>query len=531
MNVCNIAPKVSSIKGLKSNSASPTDTWILSLNEDLTTPMKTKIRNLFMKLYISPRSLYAYKHIKGIDDRILNLTALNYEIQVYYLVRNLVLGKVSPCFVIILTNGDNCSFKNIMDILSIQSIPEKNFVRNISYTISGENNRPSINDNKYKFVDNATEAIIKSSAYNIIVTEPISADNLFDWMDSRKYNQKDLWKILFQVSVATYSLFLANINHNDLHAGNVFIVDLGKEEMYYYRVNGTDYTLKTRYLAKLYDFDRAYFKGVKNDLLEGWSCDEYSQCNNLVENRDFIKLMCYVYNDLSVLKDKILALIAPNIKSREILDNTYNVKRCFLQTEDRGKLISLPTRVYKEFYTMTEIINTLFSYINETFSPMEIKSQLKVENIYCCMPEFFNSNGILNETKNRNEIKTIVEAVLAPPRRKEKSPSPRRKVKSPSPMSIESAYIKSSKSAMDVETPYKMPIRRKSPSPVKRIRYISPRRKSPVKERSKRRKSLSRSRYRRKSPSPVKRVSIKPRRQRIRTPKSKPISEKGCSIM
>ena len=58
MNLCNnIYKGIKNISGLKSNSASPTDTWILNFNPDVTYD-NIHIKTCFLKIFIDQKDLF-----------------------------------------------------------------------------------------------------------------------------------------------------------------------------------------------------------------------------------------------------------------------------------------------------------------------------------------------------------------------------------------------------------------------------------------------------------------------------------------
>ena len=458
MNICRDLSKiVTNIKGLKSDSASPTDTWVLDIKETQINYTNTKVNTAFAKIFVSPDSLRRY--IKDTRERYLEqllipLDALNYEIKVYEEIRDqLIVPKVSPCFVLMYGQGKNCSYDDMIRLLNANSppIPREHFNRNILYTLENKSGRPSINSSAGAIYNNNVTRL----DYNIIVSESLGGTKKFyEWFDKQN-DTKDLWKVIFQVAIACYAMYCTRIAHNDLHSGNIFIADLGKEEMFIYRINGVDFVIKSRYFPKLYDFDRAYKIGNINYINEGQFCQTYSQCNQLVEQRDFVKIMCYVVNDLGGrVKTKIINAIAPTIDAQRILDATYNIqergrKGCFLQTVERGKLVQLPDKEYKKFNPLPIIIQNIFSYIGETFTLEDIRRDLQIQNIYSCNIGFFDANGKLNKARNKKEIENIISdiksklkspIVKVPVKSPRKSPTRRRisprKRRSPSKMSV-----------------------------------------------------------------------------------------------
>lgn len=504
MDICNLLPKkVTEVKGLASDSASPTDTWVLQLKPGVTYN-KTSVTSAFAKIFVSPKSLKAYLSIVGArlkdyDQLLLSLEALNYEIKVYEEIRAQILEpRVSPSFVLLYGHGTDCALNNVVDILNNNSphIPFENFVRNIMYTLESKPGRPSVNKGPGLPYNKA----FGNLQYNIMMNESSKGDEKFsDWFKGRS-DTKELWRVIFQVAIACYAMFCARLAHNDLHSGNIFIKDLGKEEMFLYRINGVDWVIKSRYLPKLYDFDRSYKKGYINKLNEGYFCDVASNCNAIVEQRDFIKIMCYVCNNLNATTtNKIISAIAPTLKGQQVLNDTYNIedrgyKGCFLQTLQRGKLVSLPDREYHNFNSLPIIIQNIHSYTNDRFTVDEIKRNLNVNNIYCCNFSYFDSNGKLNKVRNKKEIESLIAIV----KDKAKSPvrkSPTRIVVHRSPTRRYISPRRRSPSPMSIETPKAVSRsrRRRNPSPmsIEQPKAVSRSRKRSARRRSARRRSAA----------------------------------------
>jgi hypothetical protein len=92
-----------------------------------------------------------------------------------------------------------------------------------------------------------------------------------------------------------YILSLYNIVHNDMHSGNILVVNL---------------PVKKRLI---YDFDRCYKNGFPNPMLTDGVCDAncglQSQCNRFNQNipTDFYKLLYYVFTKRSADYEQILA--------------------------------------------------------------------------------------------------------------------------------------------------------------------------------------------------------------------------------
>ena len=158
-NGCEIHKCAIGIKGLESNSSSPSDTWILKLENS---KYEDKvINNVFVKYFIEPDTLVE-------PDRktqmLKNVThGLKYELYIYKdIIRPLIDTRICPNFIKYLGSGEMCEFSSLQKILSDAVIrtPEATFPRwnepvkmandllerNLLYMANGLKNRPSIID-------------------------------------------------------------------------------------------------------------------------------------------------------------------------------------------------------------------------------------------------------------------------------------------------------------------------------------------------------------------------------------------------
>jgi len=131
------------------------------------------------------------------------------------------------------------------------------------------------------------------------------AMTLHKWLYTYNKNpdyDRELWNVLFQISAACYTMSLCKLVHNDLHSSNIFIRDLGKETEFMYIINGYKIVIKTRFQPLIYDFDRGYTTKFGTNSLLNNLCNKYSQCNMFVENKDIIKVLCYIYKSANTIK-------------------------------------------------------------------------------------------------------------------------------------------------------------------------------------------------------------------------------------
>ena len=407
-NVCEIGNIIYKVKGLQSNSSSPTDTWIVNFKDDITYDYKN-LKTAFLKIFIDPDKLF--NNVESL--------ALKYELNIYkFIINNIIKYKICPNFVKYLAIGEKCSYSDLLKILTnnlydplgvrVLDIDEctKNLNRNLYYIFNELKNRPAIQNNSLKSYSSFSD---KTYEYNIILTENMEDSmTLNKWLNN--YSNKpaydlEFFNIIFQIAVACYVMSLSKLVHNDLHSSNIFIKDLGVETTFIYNINSKEFVIKTRYQPLIYDFDRGYVEKLgKNPLLTYNLCNKNSQCNIFIENKDIIKIFCYVYKYVrNSTKDIILKLLSDTYEYRENIKNTYDLKSskdglkyCFLQYLDDFDYNekSIPIEWYSNFNNNMNIISNIANYI-----PIYTTDLVDINNIFTFTTEYFKPDGDINIKK------------------------------------------------------------------------------------------------------------------------------------
>ena len=401
INICKIFRYITKVNGFKSNSASPTDTWNVTFENNIISGDKL-VPYGFMKIYIDPRS---------VKSPPVELIALNYELSVYRdIIKPLINYNICPNFVSFISSGKGCSYDDLLNFLKgklefnrklltdIQC--EKNLDRNINIIKEEMSSRPAIQDTEESpYTITLFDKI--NLKFNIMLNQSIkNPTTLFDWIKifnlDISRNLGEFWNILFQVCYGCYCMSLSKMVHNDLHAGNVFIEKLEKPVKRMYIINGNTVVVESRYTALIYDFDRAYVERLgRNSINEGEYCTVGSQCNEYVENKDIIKILCYVYDKVpNELKKVLLELISDKPTMNELGD-LYNFPRCFLQEINRaGNVVAKDILFYSKINSTNKILSNI---VLEMRSVSYDKS--KSYPVYSCNSNYFNRDGSLNDTK------------------------------------------------------------------------------------------------------------------------------------
>ena len=332
------------LRGLPADSASPTDVFLFKFKPN-TFYGREPVENGFMKIFVSNPSRFATRLYKTFDDEV---KALEYEITVYERTKKLVENNVIGHFVKYFTSLTvPTSFEKLKIFISDKAGIDPvragmNLERNtITMIYPQANPRPAINDSKpiltrplffsnpekllvkYKFL--LTEAVVPynipkgnivSELQNLKTNMPINSSvklseindilpdvNCTSQASECQFLCNNLLEIYFQLAVTTYAMSLNNFVHNDLHDGNVWIKRINPVNIKYTLKNvagSPSYTLKNcNNFSMLYDYDRAYKNTLDNPLLaNSMNLPDYNQTNELIEQRDFVKILCYMIHNL-----------------------------------------------------------------------------------------------------------------------------------------------------------------------------------------------------------------------------------------
>lgn len=242
----------------------------------------------------------------------------------------------------------------------------------------------------YGYIVSKFEPFAKLSAFHTIKKSDGSAH-------THEETGELLKPIIFQLAIACYAMYLSGLAHNDLHYDNVFIKDLGEEKNIVYFIERKRYEFKTRYIPLVYDFDRSYVVDIKQPKLFNFTV--YGQSNDLINGRDFVKILCYITNTRRItgqlLKD-VMSSVAKSDDEKVIESNIQRLgSKCWLEGYIAGGDNKLNYQSYYDtkFYNCREIIHNLsqkFGYENKNFCE-KIPETSKTYYLYS---DFFNDNTL-----------------------------------------------------------------------------------------------------------------------------------------
>ena len=116
---------------------------------------------------------------------------------------------------------------------------------------------------------------------NLLFLNKSKGLKLNKWIDKDK-NLDDILSVIFQIFYTLKCFNNLTLRHNDLHFGNIFIETLDNPIVMYFKIGINYVKLRTKYLVKIYDFDRAgiYHPAVERNLyVDTEFCKKYGQCH------------------------------------------------------------------------------------------------------------------------------------------------------------------------------------------------------------------------------------------------------------
>lgn len=378
--ICQLGNCIQKVTGLPSNSASPSDTWLLEFKPGtkyIDSIGKTiEIPRAFCKLFIEPSSLEKWlsdgsitmEMVKMWNPRFLALQGLEYELQFSEFVQNNIINsRKSPHFVRTFSIGKSCKFEDLNKTLKRGGISysDATLARNMYYSLNLFSTRPSISNptltswpkdwSEFNFAFLLSQQV-DSRWSKTFEKWILSVNNEPDFLAS-------LFLVLFQICQACYALYSERACHNDLHAGNVWVStrpDVKKNVKYV--IGSKNYVFSNvTILSRLFDFDRAYAESLgPNPILESGICPKHGQCNKIIEPKDFIKFLCYatrlMRDQPPLFQQKIKSILVERGKLTEsgALFGKLEIAKCFPSNE------ALPDESFREFPSYPTLLDNIY---------------------------------------------------------------------------------------------------------------------------------------------------------------------------
>ncbi len=195
---------------------------------------------------------------------------------------------------------------------------------------------------------------------NILMLEKSNGITIEKWL-KQKPKLKNILEVCTQVIYTLKCFTRILLQHNDLHMGNIFIEELPSPISLYYNMESEGKStqcveLKTKYIAKIFDFDRSsiYHPGIPRNLIldDKTLCDTVGICNSINIKADLFRFLSSVTIIISSwpedpykkFQDEFISKISDmNWLEKKLNTPPYNI---YLQTRVIDTLFKNPTEAF-----------------------------------------------------------------------------------------------------------------------------------------------------------------------------------------
>jgi serine/threonine protein kinase len=438
---------IKSVNGIDGDSSSRTDKWIVTFKDNVKYE-HTPIKKGFVKMWLSHESvkytlgniLEKYRPNYPINSHLINdIHGLDYEAKVYRdIVRELVDSNICPNFIRFLGLGHNCSFRNVNKMLVGVDNSQMALYRGAFSLIGLTTKGVSITSDLTEYIDRefnvhksmiSTHDILNNIGYNVLLNEVtkdgtvtfndfpdkilggvnIAGEPEYRWsqlLDKLPY--QEVWCLIFQLIAAVYAMSLSGLCHNDLHLDNVY-VEPCDEKIVTYIYEDQKFTFKTKYIVKVFDFDRSYCKRFGNNDSILRKCDQ-SQCNEYIPNLDAMKVMGglyrHMYENVEV-REKILHMCSPDDQIKNEKKQIVFPKKLLQSVWEDNNFLKNPITKYGMTSEDYEGFSSVFEILIEIGIEADICNSpltAQPDNTYICNPDMFDINGKILNRKTSNPI-------------------------------------------------------------------------------------------------------------------------------
>ena len=404
---CDIGKCTKNIKGHAANSSSPTDIWELEMYDGVRYGQEEIPNQIILKLYIDNLTPNLKTNIETIykdmvqeNKQVEDHKELKYESDIYnYVIGLFTRANINPYFVRYYGASQNCTFNQLVesvttgkkidlrDMTKLNITVEQfieNLMNNTLYMAVQKENRFSIcNRTPIRDLKPHRQQIWEmlhpqgdSIKYGMIITEKSNGETYYDWFPKQLTTGGRLsdngWKSILQVLTALTALETLEVAHNDLHQKNIFVETLNGgdvlEQFQYNYMNDNDiiaFGIRSNFRCAIYDWDRAYMEILgKNPLIESSHiCEDFSQCNEYLPQREVTKFLIYILNYNIHRDDKEIiyrCMMGGNIQE---FDQTMVRNNYFLQNIQVQPPKALQRYQYERYriFTPTVVLTNLVS--------------------------------------------------------------------------------------------------------------------------------------------------------------------------
>jgi hypothetical protein len=367
--------------------------------------------------YGVPQMNYSVSQVnKSIENLEIYLGALYYEMVLQgSVISPIVNQNICPFFPVSYLVGYNCVYTDLLSLIKT-SEDQSQLPAFIIKSLLQYLPKPSVTKGA-----NVT-GFVGGLKYCMSVSEVLTGKNLYTWMNDNVFEGTDhwidFWVIMFQIAIACYVMELAGVSHNDLHAGNVIVVEHPQPVNYCFslpQLFSSFIRFESKYEVKVFDFDRSSFSQYINPVMSKTKVylEYHSYTTKPVKTKDFFTLfiniayVTFVEKKSMALIESFLGVLAPNDPKLMSTINEMFKTSSYLQQKNKR---SLNYKFFKSLYSTARILTNLMKKgsIFQTAVPPSAD-----ETVYVIDSNFFNNSRVVTTKVYQTLQKMQVEQMAA----------------------------------------------------------------------------------------------------------------------
>ena len=255
-------------------------------------------------------------------------------------------------------------------------------------------------DNKSVKNEADAHALLTGVKYCMSVSEVMTGVDLLTWMQNhnmlkKKKNAIHFWVIVLQIALACYVMELAGVAHNDLHQGNVLVIEHPNPVEYCFfipQLKPSYVRFKSRFQVKVFDFDRANFRAFVNPVV-GLFTESYTYSTEPANGKDFLKLFVNIAHILRNNTDftNVIATFRKQLTATPQLSEML-IKLPQLTSHLQLNKKSLSTKLVSDMFSMPTIIRNFIKLARVSQSDVEPGVN---ETVYVIDKSLFEKSRVL----------------------------------------------------------------------------------------------------------------------------------------
>ena len=378
---CKISACVSYITSLPANSASPTETFIVTMKRN-THYKSYPVEKAFMKIWQNGKSLQ-------------NM-GLSMEMRIYRdVVKTFIDDNTCPFFVRYLAGSEDCSFEDLCRLAELNFIKpsgendlrkfrvsvQKRLLRNLFFLDRNLQFRPALSEpipftpdeKKEEQRSYAKEFIsqpnfflsqrreVKERKYSFLITELVTPFKTLSNLSDFKLNMNEMLAIFLQITYTIFVMASVKMNHGDLHLGNVLLKEYPQVIQIVFH-NKTTVTFFSKINTQIYDFDRSSVQSLgPNPLLKTYPGP--LSTNEFIENKDLIYVFNQIYSYYS--NEKIRNLIISLLCTTQESIDAFKLLGPHFRVQE-GSLKFVKRDFFDMYKSPRVVLNKLMDLIDES---------------------------------------------------------------------------------------------------------------------------------------------------------------------